>query len=125
MRTALILVALAAFSAAGFLLLERQLTRTWFAIGVHPEVIAAVERARDDQKQLARLDPARAADYHARFAAEQRLLERLRVLAYSRQLLARRYEAALLVGVLITVVLVGSAQAWSRARQERRLQVLQ
>ena len=82
--TSLALLALAAAAALAFHLFQRQLTRGWFAFGVHPDVVAAVERSRDDQKRLARLDPSASAAYRRRFDDAQQLLTRLQVLQYSR-----------------------------------------
>ncbi|HXT50532.1 MAG TPA: ATP-binding protein [Thermoanaerobaculia bacterium] len=125
-RTALLtLLALAVASALVFHMFERRLSRSWFAFGVHPEVVAAVERSRDDQKRLARLDPRGEAGYHRRFQETQRLLGRLRVLEYNRHEIVRRYEVALLVVVAAIIVLSGSASAMRQARQERRLVRLQ
>ncbi|HEV8632239.1 MAG TPA: HAMP domain-containing sensor histidine kinase [Thermoanaerobaculia bacterium] len=126
LRTPLLtMLALALGSALVFYLFERQLSRAWFAFGVHPDVISSVERARDDQKRLAQLDPAQEASYRRRFDEVQRLLARLRVLEYSRQQIARRYEMALLGLVIGITVLSGSAYAWRQTRQERRLARLQ
>ncbi len=125
-RTALLtLLALAVASALTFHFFERRLSRSWFAFGVHPEVVAAVERSRDDQKRLARLDPGGEAGYHRRFQETQRLLGRLRVLEYSRQEIVRRYEVALLVVVGVIIALSGSVTAVRQARQEKRLVRLQ
>ena len=125
-RTALLtLLALAVASALTFHFFERRLSRSWFAFGVHPEVVAAVERSRDDQKRLARLDPGGEAGYHRRFQETQQLLGRLRVLEYNRQQIVRRYEVTLLVVVATIIALSGSATALRQARQERRLVRLQ
>lgn len=125
-RTALLtLLALAVASALTFHFFERRLSRSWFAFGVHPEVVAAVERSRNDQKRLARLDPGSEAGYHRRFLETQRLLGRLRVLEYNRQEIVRRYEVALLVVVGAIIALSGSVSVLRQARQERRLVRLQ
>jgi two-component system, NtrC family, nitrogen regulation sensor histidine kinase NtrY len=88
-------------------------------------VVGAVERWRDDQKRLAQLDPQHEATYRQRFDQAQTLLERLRVLEYSRQRIVRRYEIALLAAVVGIIVLSGSAHVVRQARQERRLVRLQ
>jgi two-component system nitrogen regulation sensor histidine kinase NtrY len=123
--TLLALLALAAAAALAFHLFQRQLTRGWFAFGVHPDVVAAVERSRDDQKRLARLDPSASAAYRRRFDEAQRLLTRLQVLQYSRGEIVRRYEGALLGAVGVLFVAAGSAWAWGQTRQQRRLARLQ
>jgi C4-dicarboxylate-specific signal transduction histidine kinase len=125
-RTALLtLRALAIASAVVFHLVERKLSRAWFAFGVHPDVVAAVERSRDDQKRLARLDPAHEAEYHRAFEERQRLLARLRVLELSRRQIVRRYEVALLAVVVGIIVLSGAGAMLRQSRQEARLLALQ
>jgi nitrogen fixation/metabolism regulation signal transduction histidine kinase len=125
-RTAILtLLALAVSSALIFHFFERRLSRSWFAFGVHPQVIAAVERSREDQKSLARLDPGGKAGYYRRFQETQQLLGRLRVLEYNRQQIVRRYEAVLLSVVAAIIVLSGSVTAVRQARQEGRLTRLQ
>jgi signal transduction histidine kinase len=123
--TLLTLLALAAVSALAFHLFQRQLSRGWFAFAVHPDVVAIVERSRDDQKLLARLDPAREAAYRHRFDQAQTLLGRLHVLDLSRREIVRRYEVVLLGLVAGLFVLAGSGYAWRQARQQRRLGRLQ
>lgn len=119
------LLALAIGSTFVFYLFERRLSRSWFAFGVHPEVVTAVEHWRDDQKRLARLDPAQEVSYRRRFDEAQTLLERLRVLEYNRREIVRRYEIALLAAVVGILVLSGSAHVVRQARQEGRLLRLQ
>ena len=117
----LALLALAVGAALLFHLFQRQLSRAWFAFGVHPDVVAALEGARDDQKRLAALDPPRAAAYRPRFEADQQLLRRLRVIAMSRDEIVRRYELALgaVVAAILGVTVAGSA--WRQTRRARRL----
>jgi nitrogen fixation/metabolism regulation signal transduction histidine kinase len=71
------------------------------------------------------LDPARRATHRQHFDETQRLLERLRVLEYSRQRILRRYETALLVVAVGIIVVSGSAHVVRQARQEGRLVRLQ
>ena len=119
--TLLALLALASGAALLFHLFQRQLSGTWFAFGVHPDVVAALERSRGDQKRLAELDPANEGAYREGFATTQQLLARLRVLDLSRDAIVRRYELALLA--VFAAVLLGAAAlaAWQQARQTRRL----
>jgi len=125
-RTALLtLLALAVASALLFQIFERRLSRAWFAFGVHPDVVDAVERSRDDQKRLARLDPAEEATYHRRFEESQTLLGRLRVLELSRRQMVRRYEVALLAVVFGILVMSGASHALRQSRQATRLVELQ
>ncbi len=108
-------------AAAVLWLFERQVSASWFRLGVQPEVIAALERSRDDQKRLARLEPERSAGYRRRFDEAQTLLEHLRILEHNRGAILRRYELILLGlvgGILLTA---GGAHLVRQGRRERRI----
>jgi signal transduction histidine kinase len=127
-RLPLTLVTLLALTVGGamtFHLFQRQLSRAWFAFAVHPDLVRAVERSRDDQKALARLDPAGEPGYRQRFSEAQTLLARLQVLELSRRELVRRYEVALLAVVAGVVLVAGTVYAVRQGRQEGRLARLQ
>jgi signal transduction histidine kinase len=100
---------------------QRQLTGVWFAVGVHPEVLATLEESLADQRQLARQDPADAADYRRRFEDTSTLLQRLRILEHNRDLIAGRYELLLLLAFAGTVVLLTGASVVRQSRRETRL----
>lgn len=120
---ALLLVGLV--GAAGFHLFQRRLSGLWFAFGVHPEVLAQLERSLEDQKRLARLDPVGSTAYRSRFQSIETLHGRLQVLAHSRSAIVERYEI-LVLALFGGVFLFGSAAwLWVHRRDERRLAVLQ
>ena len=101
--------------------LTRELSRAWFLPGLQPEVVAELEQALADQRELARLSPQTARERHAKFDRSQALLGRLRVLALSREDLVSRHRSVLLGAVLAAVLLVGGVYVHRQARQERRL----
>lgn len=121
------IVLLALVGAAGLLVqaVQRPLAGAWFAFGVHPDVLALLDASLDDQKRLARLDPAAAAGYRARFDRTQALLARLRILEHNRQEIVDRYELALLSLVGGLMLAGGTGWALRQARQEARLGRLQ
>lgn len=106
-------------------LLSRPLASAWLALGSHPEVLDRLAASLDDQKRLAALDPARTPLYRRRFEATQAVVKRLRVLGYTREQLAARWEAALAALVALAVGLGGAGYSWHQARQEARLVRLQ
>jgi signal transduction histidine kinase len=121
------LAALAAVLLAGAAVLwlfERQLSGAWLRLGLHPEILARLERSAADQKRLSELDPARRAEYRRRFDEGQHLLNRLRILDHNRERIGDRYRA-LLLGLVGTVLLAaGSAQWLGRSRRSERLRRL-
>ncbi len=115
---------LAAAALLVFHLFQREISGSWLAFGVHPQVLAELESSLADQKKLARAEPNREADYRQRFGRIEALLGNLRVLALSRGKIARRYELAL-SGLLAAVLAgVACAHAWRQAREGRRLERL-
>ena len=118
------LAVLLASTAVGFLLFQRQLTGSWLAFGVHPDVLAALDSALEDQKRLAELDPERRAEYHRRFEALETLHNRLRILDHSREGLMSRY-GALVLALFGAIVLVAGTVSFTRQRRdEARLERL-
>jgi signal transduction histidine kinase len=95
-------VALAALALAAFLSLQRELPGTWAALGARPEVVSALQHSLDDQRRIAREHPEEAPALRARFEETRTLLNRLRIVEYSRPGLAARYRAFLwlLFGIL-------------------------
>jgi len=119
------ILGLLAAAALVFFTFERELAGAWFTFGVHPEVTGLLERSLDDQKRLARGDPAHAPLYRQRFDATRALLGRLRILELSRGEIVGRYEA-LLLGLFAGILTLGSTIYAVRARrQEVRLTRLQ
>jgi signal transduction histidine kinase len=104
--------------------IERELARTWLAVGVHPEVIEALGEAMRTERQLAEAAPERAAEARARFARLERLQNRLRVVALGQDQLVRRAQGTLLVTVLALLVAGGGLWWAARRHAERRLERL-
>jgi nitrogen fixation/metabolism regulation signal transduction histidine kinase len=123
--TLLTLLALVAAAALVFHLFQKQLSGAWFAFGVHPDVLALIDRSLEDQKRLAHLEPVRAPAYRRRFEEVRALQTHFKVLAYNRQEIVERYERTLLGVVAGIVVLAGSGYALRQARQGTRLARLQ
>jgi signal transduction histidine kinase len=97
----------------------------WFAVGAHPEVLAALERSLEDQKQLAAEHPDDEARHRRRFEELRTLLQHLRILEHNRDLVARRYEQ-LLFAAFATVAVLLTGGAWYRQRRQAvRLERLQ
>ncbi|HEX2644651.1 MAG TPA: hypothetical protein VHU81_16755, partial [Thermoanaerobaculia bacterium] len=118
-------LALVVTAAVVFQTFQRQLSKAWFTFGVHPDVMALLDRSLEDQKHLARLDPVRSPQYRRRFEEVQALQARFRVLEYNRQEIVDRYENALL-GLVSGIVLIAWIGYTARQiRQERRLTHLQ
>jgi signal transduction histidine kinase len=117
----LTILALVAAAALVFQAFQRQLSGAWFAFGVHPDVLALIDHSLEDQKRLARADPAHAAAYRRRFEEIRALQTHFKVLALNRQEIVERYEQTLLGVVAGIVVLAGSGYAWHQVRQESRM----
>lgn len=110
--------------AATFWLFERQISSAWLRLGLHPEVLATLERSLDDQKRLSRLDPAHEAEYRKSFDDGRRLLNRLRILEHNREQIGARYRAILLGLVGAVLFAAGVAHWLGRSRHDRRLERL-
>jgi two-component system nitrogen regulation sensor histidine kinase NtrY len=115
----LVLATLGAFLT--FYLLQRQLVGVLPGSGVAGEVVAALERSQADLKTLARFDPARRDEYHARFEAHQALANRLRIVDHNREEIARRQQALLLGAGAIALLAFGGALLVGARRDARRL----
>jgi two-component system nitrogen regulation sensor histidine kinase NtrY len=121
-RGALITGAILLLAAAlTFRQFERELSGTWLAFSVHPDVLGELEASLTDQKVLAKSDPANTPRYRRRFETLRTLLARLRVLAFNRGEIVERYELTLIAlfgGVLGLAAALYTAE---RARQGVRL----
>lgn len=121
-RSALVALAvLMLVVAAAWLVFERQLSGTWFAFGVHPDVLSFLDRSLEDQKSLARLDPGAEPVYRQRFDEIEVLRRHLRILERNRQAIIRRYETILFA--LFGLVLLGAGAAYGlrEMRDRQRL----
>jgi two-component system nitrogen regulation sensor histidine kinase NtrY len=124
-RSALVTLCGMLLAAAAILwLFDRQIFGPWFRLGVQPEIVSALERSMADQKALARLDPGRRDDYHARFEATQALLNHLRILEHNRTAITRRWEILLLAAVLLLLAAVGGLHLLRQGRLQARLERL-
>ena len=93
----------------------------WLDVMLRPEVRAVVEQSLADQKTLRGFDPANAALYRKRFDERQRLLNRIEVIAISRERVLQRFEMAL--SAVFAVTLFAATLLWTmrhRREQERR-----
>lgn len=111
-------------AAAALWLFERQISAAWFRLGLQPELVSTLERSLEDQKQLARLDPDRRAEYRRRFDETQELAQHLRILEHNRQEILERYELLLLGLVGGILVVAGTAHLVRQGRRERRIERL-
>lgn len=102
-------------------LAQRQLSVLWPALGVHPEIAEALRTAMDDQKKLARLDPANEALYRRQFETTQALHNRLEILRSAQKEIARSQERILFAVVAITLTAIALTWLYRRRREVRRL----
>jgi signal transduction histidine kinase len=108
-------------SLAIFALVVRQLSSATVSMAAHQEIEAQLRRSLEDQKKLARLEPAAAAEHRRRFDAIAGLLVHLRVVQFNRAAVAQQVER-LLIGLAAFVLACGLA-VWlvERRGRERRL----
>jgi nitrogen fixation/metabolism regulation signal transduction histidine kinase len=108
-------------AAAALWLFERQISSAWFRLGLQPELVSTLERSLEDQKHLARLDPARRAEYRQRFDETQALVQHLRILEHNRQEILERYEMVLLALVGGILGMAGTVHLVRQGRREQRI----
>jgi signal transduction histidine kinase len=111
-------------AAAVLWLFDRQISGTWFRLGIQPEIVSALESSMADQKALARLDPTYRETYHARFETTQELLNHLRILEHNRPGITRRWETILLAAVFAVLILAGGLHLLRQGRLDARLERL-
>lgn len=111
-------------AAATLWLFDRQISRTWFRLGVQPEIVSALDRSMDDLRALSRFDPAREADYRRRFKEAETLANRLRILEHNREGIERRWAMILLASVAGVVLLAGGVELARQSRLDTRLERL-
>jgi two-component system C4-dicarboxylate transport sensor histidine kinase DctB len=97
-----------------------QISAVWLDVALRPEVRAALERSREDQKALRSHDPSRRAEYRKRFDETQKLINRIEVLRMNRQAMLRRFELALILSFALSAA-AAAVLLWIRYRraQER------
>jgi two-component system, NtrC family, nitrogen regulation sensor histidine kinase NtrY len=116
-----VLLVLATVSLFAFGYILRQLSLVSIGLAAHQEVEEQLRRSLDDQKKLARLDPASQHAYRERFDSIVTLTGRLRVLQFNRRELAAEVEKMLL-GMVGLILASGSAlYLLERRSRERRL----
>jgi two-component system nitrogen regulation sensor histidine kinase NtrY len=111
-------------AAAVLWLFDRQISGTWFRLGLQPEITSTLEQSLADQKSLARLDPEGRAGYHARFETTQTLLNHLRILEHNRTEIARRWEMILLAAVAAVLAVAGGVHLIRQGRLDARIERL-
>jgi signal transduction histidine kinase len=95
-----------------------QVSGVWLDVALRPEVRAALEQSREDQKSLRDHDPARRAEYRKRFDETQKLINRIEVLRMNREAMLRRFELALIV-VFALAAAAAAMLMWIRYRRAR------
>ncbi|HKO57077.1 MAG TPA: HAMP domain-containing sensor histidine kinase [Thermoanaerobaculia bacterium] len=120
-RTTIAVSLLAAIAAATLLFwfFQHQLSSMWLDVLLRPEVREAIDRSAADQRKLYEADPAREAEYRARYEELRRLRARIDVLELSRREMTFRYEL-LLASVFAVMLLAGGIVAAVRARRNER-----
>jgi len=111
-------------AAAVLWLFDRQISGTWFRLGLQPEVVSTLESSLADQKALARLDPPRKAEYRQRFESTQILLNRLHILQHNQKEITRRWEMILLAAVVAVLAAAGAAHLVRQGRLDARIERL-
>jgi nitrogen fixation/metabolism regulation signal transduction histidine kinase len=125
LRSQLLTLLLATLGALmTFQLLHRQLLGVLPAKGASDEVVAALSRSQADLKQLARSDPARRDEYHARFDELQALANRLRIVDHNREAIAARQQALVLGAGVAALVAFGLTLLVGARRDARRLRAV-
>jgi len=119
-RSLLAVVITIAAATLLFWFVLHQISGVWLDVALRPEVRAALEQSREDQKALRQLDPARRAEYRKRFDETQKLINRIEVLRMNRQAMLRRFELALMI-VFALAATAAAILLWTRYRraQER------
>lgn len=119
--TLLPLLAMVVAAALLFQAFQQRVNQGLFALGLSEEVRTKLEASAADLKTLARLDPAAAEQYRARFDAIQVLLQRSLIVEESQQAIVRRYELLLLGLMLGAIGLAAGFLIWRGSRDEERL----
>jgi signal transduction histidine kinase len=117
-RTAIVLV-IAASSVIAFAWVLRQLSFVSVELAAHREVEQQLRQTLEDQKKLARLDPASSPQYRKRFDEIARLSGHLRVVQINRAEVARQVERVL-VGLVAVILGCGLALYFVERRSRER-----
>lgn len=111
-------------AAAVLWFFDRQISGTWFRLGLQPEITSALVQSLDDQKALARLDPEQRGKYRARFESYETLYQHLTVLQHNRKEITGRWEMILLAAVAAVLAVAGGAHMIRQGRLDSRLERL-
>jgi signal transduction histidine kinase len=120
-RSAVVHVLAVAGATLFFWLVIHQVSALWLDMALRPEVRAALEQSREDQKTLRTLDAAHREQYRSRFEATTKLLQRLEVIRMNREQMLRRFEA-ILVAIFAVVAATVAAWVWRHGRRARALE---
>jgi two-component system, NtrC family, nitrogen regulation sensor histidine kinase NtrY len=122
LRSQLLTLLLATLGALlTFHLLHRQLLGVLPAKGASDEVVSALAQSQADLKELARTDPARRDEYHARFEELQSLANRLRIVDHNREEIAARQQVLVLGAGVMALLAFGLTLLVGARRDARRL----
>lgn len=119
--TLLPLLAMVVAAALLFQAFQQRVNQGLFALGLSDEVRTKLEASAADLKTLARLDPASAEQYRARFDAIQVLLQRSLIVEESQRAIIERYELLLLGLMLGAIGVAAGFLIWRGSRDEERL----
>jgi len=123
--TLLFPAALAVAALLVFAWVIRQLSFVSLGLAANREVQQVLRTSLDDQKKLARADPASSPLYHRRFDDIRKLLGRLQILELTRENLTRHYEQ-LLLALMAAILFAGGGLVLleRRIRDRRRTRYL-
>jgi two-component system nitrogen regulation sensor histidine kinase NtrY len=124
-RRTVVVIVLGTAALLTFFFVVRNLSLGSLALAASEDVHLVLQQSLEDQKELSRAYPERAAEYRARFEALRRLSAHLEVLTVKRAALTRRLELALLLLVAAMLVAAGAIHLADLRARERRLQKLQ
>lgn len=122
-RTVAIVVTCAA-TLALFAVFVRELSFISVGLAGNADVEKSLRASLDDQKRLARLDPANTATYRARFEEVRRLLSRVEILALSRARITRTFELLLLTFFGLSAAIALAVYWIEQRNREQRLATL-
>jgi two-component system, NtrC family, nitrogen regulation sensor histidine kinase NtrY len=115
------LLLLAAVSLLAFAYVLRQLSFATLGLTAHSEVERHLRHSLEDQKKLAKLDPAGSRQYRERFDSVASLIGHLRVVQFNRREVTSQVEQ-LLIGLVAIILASGLAlYLLERRRREQRL----
>jgi len=124
-RRIALVIALTAAALLTFAYVLRSLSLGTLALAANDDVRVVLQQSLEDQKELSRVHPEKAAEYRARFDDLQQLAAHLEVMSLTRATLTRRLELALLLLVAAMLVASGAIYLAEIRARERRLMRLQ